>query len=125
MCGQSAKRDCQVESSWSRDDHEDGGPTIQLPAAEPAAPLTCLPAAEYSRRSTAAQKFRSGSTYNSHYWRVTIGGQVSGHNPIFIGGRWIDGPVWSQLGVGLACFGVAAFAYSRAVRFSAAALTAE
>jgi hypothetical protein len=21
-------------SSWSRDDHEDGGPTIQMPAAE-------------------------------------------------------------------------------------------
>jgi hypothetical protein len=52
------------------------------------------------------------------YFFVTgaIGWQVSGHNPIFIGGRWIDGPVWSQLGIGLACFGVAAFAYSRAVR---------
>jgi hypothetical protein len=24
----------QPESSWSRNDHEDGGPTIQLPAAE-------------------------------------------------------------------------------------------
>jgi hypothetical protein len=32
-CGRSAKRACQLESSWSRDDHEDGGPTIQLPAA--------------------------------------------------------------------------------------------
>ena len=42
MCGQSAKRDRQVESSWSRDDHEDGGPTIQLPAAEPAAPLASV-----------------------------------------------------------------------------------
>jgi hypothetical protein len=27
-----------------RDDHEDGGPTIQLPAAEAAAPLICLQA---------------------------------------------------------------------------------
>jgi hypothetical protein len=26
-------------SSWSRDDHGDGGPTIQLPAAEAAAPF--------------------------------------------------------------------------------------
>ena len=26
-------------SSWSHDDHEDGGPTIQLPAAEAAAPF--------------------------------------------------------------------------------------
>jgi hypothetical protein len=25
---------CQVESSWSHNDQEDGGPTIQLPAAE-------------------------------------------------------------------------------------------
>ena len=40
MCGQPAKCDRQIESSWSRDDHEDGGPTIRLPAAEPAAPLT-------------------------------------------------------------------------------------
>ena len=37
--GQSANRACQLASSWSRDDHEDGGPTIQLPAAEPAAPF--------------------------------------------------------------------------------------
>ena len=52
------------------------------------------------------------------YFSVTgaIGWQVSGHNPLFIGGRWIDGPVWSQLGVGLACFGFAAFAHNRAVR---------
>jgi hypothetical protein len=52
------------------------------------------------------------------YFFVTgaIGWQIASHNPIFIGGRWIDGPVWSQLGVGLACFGAAAFAFSRAVR---------
>ena len=53
MCGQSAKPDRQVESSWSRDDHEDGGPTIQLPAAQPAAPLTCLRGIEYIHRRTA------------------------------------------------------------------------
>ena len=33
-CGRSANRACQLVSSWSRNDHEDGGPTIQLPAAE-------------------------------------------------------------------------------------------
>ena len=32
--GRSANRACQLASSWSRNDHEDGGPTIQLPAAE-------------------------------------------------------------------------------------------
>ena len=49
MGGRSAKRDRQLESSWSRDDHEDGGPTIQLPAAEPAAPLTVIYWFEYIR----------------------------------------------------------------------------
>ena len=37
--GRSANRACQLASSWSRNDHEDGGPTIQLPAAEAAAPF--------------------------------------------------------------------------------------
>ena len=32
-CERSVDRACPIESSWSRD-HEDGGPTIQLPAAE-------------------------------------------------------------------------------------------
>jgi hypothetical protein len=52
------------------------------------------------------------------YFFVTgvIGWQVGGGNPIFIGGQWIDGPAWTQIGVGLACFGGAAFAYSRAAR---------
>ena len=57
------------KSSWSRDDHEDGGPTIQLPAAQSgAAPLACLPAIEYIRRNTAGQKFRSGCRRNG-VWR--------------------------------------------------------
>jgi hypothetical protein len=34
VCGRSAERAWQLDSSWSREDHEDGGPTIQLPAAE-------------------------------------------------------------------------------------------
>ena len=34
MRGRSATEACQPASSWSHDDHEDGGPTIQLPAAE-------------------------------------------------------------------------------------------
>lgn len=52
------------------------------------------------------------------YFFVTgvIGWQVSGQNTIFIGGQWIDGPVWTQIGVGLVCFGGALFAYSRAAR---------
>jgi hypothetical protein len=33
-CGRSANRACQLASSRSRNDHEDGGPTIQLPAAD-------------------------------------------------------------------------------------------
>src|SRR5688572_20592505 len=33
-CGRSAYRACQLAASWSRNDHEDGGPTIPLPAAE-------------------------------------------------------------------------------------------
>jgi hypothetical protein len=32
--GQSDDEARQIASSWSRNDHEDGGPTIQLPAAE-------------------------------------------------------------------------------------------
>jgi hypothetical protein len=32
--GQSDDVACQTESSWSRNDQEDGGPTIQLPAAK-------------------------------------------------------------------------------------------
>ena len=32
-CERSTDRACPIESPWSRD-HEDGGPTIQLPAAE-------------------------------------------------------------------------------------------
>ena len=35
-------RAAQLASSWSRNDHEDGGPTIQLPAAEAAAPFRRL-----------------------------------------------------------------------------------
>lgn len=33
-CRQLGKRACQFGSSWSRDDHEDGGPTIRMPAAD-------------------------------------------------------------------------------------------
>jgi hypothetical protein len=33
-CGRSANRVWQLPSSWSRDDHEDGGPTIRMPAAD-------------------------------------------------------------------------------------------
>ena len=54
MCGNSAEQACQLAPSWSRDDHEDGGPTIQLPAAGTAAPLllsTCN--TEYIRRRAA------------------------------------------------------------------------
>jgi hypothetical protein len=52
------------------------------------------------------------------YFFVTgiIGWQVRGHNPIVIGGQWIDGPAWVQVGVGLACFGGALLAYTRTRR---------
>src|SRR5687767_13251875 len=39
----------QRPPSWSRNDHEDGGPTIQLPAAEAAAPFQRLTAIQYIR----------------------------------------------------------------------------
>ena len=32
------------------------------------------------------------------------------------GGRWVDGPIWSQVAIGAACFVVAAFAYRFASR---------
>lgn len=35
----------------------------------------------------------------------------------FVGrGLWVDGPIWSQIAVGVACFVVALFAYRRASR---------
>ena len=48
-CGRSANRACQLASSWSRDDHEDGGPTIQLPAAEARCTLRSLSCVQYIR----------------------------------------------------------------------------
>jgi len=45
-----------------------------------------------------------------------IGWKTGNHNPIFIGGRWVDGVIWSQVGIGLACFAVAAVAYLFASR---------
>ena len=57
MCGESAKRDRQVESSWS-DDHEDGGPTIQLPAAEAAAPSAIV----YLQSSITAETRQLGNS---------------------------------------------------------------
>jgi len=35
---------------------------------------------------------------------------------VFTGGHWADGPVWSQVGFGLACFVVAAIAFRYALR---------
>ena len=45
----SANRACQLASSWSRNDHEDGGPTIQLPAAEARCTLRSLSCVQYTR----------------------------------------------------------------------------
>ena len=45
----SANRACQLASSWSRSDHEDGGPTIQLPAAEARCTLRSLSCVQYMR----------------------------------------------------------------------------
>ena len=45
----SANRACQLASSWSRSDHEDGGPTIQLPAAEARCTLRSLSCVQYTR----------------------------------------------------------------------------
>ena len=48
-CGRSANRACQLASSWSRNDHEDGGPTIQLPAADARCTLRSLSCIQYMR----------------------------------------------------------------------------
>ena len=50
-CGRSANRACQLASSWSRNDHEDGGPTIQLPAADARCTLRSLSCIQYMRRA--------------------------------------------------------------------------
>ena len=53
------QRACQLTSSRSRDDHEDGGPTIQLPAADsPAAPFDLL--AQNSIRAREGEQRQSG-----------------------------------------------------------------
>jgi hypothetical protein len=44
-------------------------------------------------------------------WKPIRGGGV------FLGrGRWMDGPIWPQVAIGLACLVAAAFAYSRVSR---------
>jgi hypothetical protein len=48
-CGRSANRACQLASSWSRNDREDGGPTIQLPAADARCTLRSLSCLQYMR----------------------------------------------------------------------------
>jgi hypothetical protein len=48
-CGRSANRACQLASSWSRNDHEDGGPTIPLPAADAHCTLRSLSCIKYMR----------------------------------------------------------------------------
>ena len=54
----SANRACQLASPWSRNDHEDGGPTIQLPAADARCTLRSLSCDQvYAVRSA--------------YWRVS------------------------------------------------------
>jgi hypothetical protein len=35
---------------------------------------------------------------------------------VFSGGHWADGPVWSQVGFGIACFVVAAIAFRYVLR---------
>ena len=48
-CGRSANRARQLASSWSRSDHEDGGPTIPLPAADARCTLRSLSGVQYMR----------------------------------------------------------------------------
>lgn len=48
-CGRFSNRACQLASSWSRDDHEDGGPTIQLPAADARCTLRSPSFDQYTR----------------------------------------------------------------------------
>jgi hypothetical protein len=48
-CRRFANRACQLASSWSRNDHEDGGPTIQLPAAGARCTLRSLSSVQYMR----------------------------------------------------------------------------
>ena len=35
---------------------------------------------------------------------------------VFSGGRWVDGPAWSQVGFGVACLAVAAIAFRFVLR---------
>ncbi len=71
-CGEPAGRAAQLLSSWSRNDHEDGGPTIQLPAAEAAAPFPTSDAGQYNlsrqaslaRRSPARARISGGAAFD-------------------------------------------------------------
>jgi hypothetical protein len=45
-----------------------------------------------------------------------IGWKTGNHNPIFVGGQWVEGPVWSQVGIGLGCLAIAAIAFRFASR---------
>jgi hypothetical protein len=47
----------------------------------------------------------------------TIGWKPIKEGGAFLGrGRWVDGPIWSQVAMGLGCFVVAAIAYRFASR---------
>ena len=41
---------------------------------------------------------------------------IKGGGAFLGGGRWVDGPIWSQIGMGVACCVIAAFAYRFASR---------
>jgi hypothetical protein len=53
-CGRSANRACQLAPPWSRNDKEDGGPTIQFPAADARCTLRSLSCVQYTRDSASA-----------------------------------------------------------------------
>jgi hypothetical protein len=59
--GRSASRACQLASSWSRNDHEDGGPTIPLPAAEARCTLRSLSCVQYTRLKPGARMAHTSS----------------------------------------------------------------
>ncbi len=45
-----------------------------------------------------------------------IGWQPIKNNSVFFGGRWVEGPIWSQIGIGVVCVALAAIFYRVASR---------
>ena len=69
-CGRSANRARQLASSWSRSDHEDGGPTIPLPAADARCTLRSLSGVQYMRLEPYTRC--NGAPWGASDWNRTV-----------------------------------------------------